>query len=334
MSELIQAKTVWQEQVEELQRQLQEIRPRLIEAEAQLAERLAAISAFEFKLRSRLEPLLKRVEKLDEEIRRLRREIRQLQEEGPQFEVDEGDEWLQKWRLGADHGAAAEGYRYRERPLTPEQPAPRLNEDDSAELKRLYRRLARRFHPDLTADADDRAYRTDMMMRINAAYATNDLARLQALALEPDSVSGSYSYSDQELVDALRRELESCQRRLREIGQELEKLARHESSRRMQQAERREAAGGDYFAEMWQELQKRLAQKRAERDNLESERESQREQVDELLAADDLADTIYDLGLEQALLDEDPTLAFEQWVYRGRNPLDWGDEDPFDDSYD
>lgn len=334
MSELIQAKTIWQEQVEALQRQLQEIRPRLIEAEAQLAERLAAISAFEFQLRSRLEPLLKRVEKLDEEIRRLRREIRQMQEEGPQFDLDEGDEWLKTWRLDADYGAAAEGYRYRERPLAPEKPTPRLTEDDSAELKRLYRRLARRFHPDLTASPDDRAYRTDMMMRINAAYANSDLERLLALALEPDSISGSYSYSDQELVDALRRELESCQRRLREIGQEMAKLERHESSRRMQQAEKRAAAGGDYFAEMWQELQRRLAQKRAERDNLESERESERDQVQELLAADDLAATIYDLGLEQALLDEDPTLAFERWVYRGRNPLDWGDGDPFDDSYD
>ena len=124
-SELIQAKTIWQEQVEALQRQLQEIRPRLIEAEANLAERLAAISAFEFKLRSRLEPLLKRVEKLDEEIRRLRSEIRRLQrEEGPQFDGDEADEWLKNWRLDAEHGAAASGeYRYRERPLT-YQPGP------------------------------------------------------------------------------------------------------------------------------------------------------------------------------------------------------------------
>ena len=335
-SELIQAKTIWQEQVEALQRQLQEIRPRLIEAEANLAERLAAISAFEFKLRSRLEPLLKRVEKLDEEIRRLRSEIRRLQrEEGPQFDGDEADEWLKNWQMDAEHGAAASGdYRYRERPLTPEKPTPRLSEDQSAELKRLYRRLARRFHPDLAPNEADRTYRTDMMMRINAAYAANDLERLQTLELEPDSISGTYHYSDQELVDALRRELESCQRRLRELEQELSRLERHESSRRMQQAEKLTAVGRDYFAEMWQDLQKQMARKRAERDNLESERESQRDRTVELLAMDDLADTIYDLGLEQALLDEDPTLAFEEWVYRGRNPLDWGEEDPYGDDYD
>jgi chromosome segregation ATPase len=333
VGELIQARTIWQEQVEEIQRQLQEVRPLLIEAEANLAERLAAIHAFEFKLRSRLEPLLKRVEKLDEEIRRLRADLRRLQEEGPQFEADEADEWLKKWRLDAEHGAAAAGgYRYRERPFASEQPAPQLSEDAGAELKQLYRQLARRFHPDLVLYADDRAYRTDMMMRINAAYAAGDLARLQKLALEPDSVSGEYYYTDQELVAALRRELESCQRRLLEIQQELGRLERHESSRRMQQADKLAAMGRDYFAEMWRDLQKQMAEKRAERDNLESEREEQRDHVDELLALDDLADTIYDLGLEQALLGEDATVVFEEWTYRGRNPLDWGNDD--DDSYD
>ena len=78
--ELAQTSNNWQKRVEELQTLLQEIRPRLVTAEAELSERLAIISAFEFQVRSRLEPLTRRMEKLDEEIGSLRRQLRHLQD--------------------------------------------------------------------------------------------------------------------------------------------------------------------------------------------------------------------------------------------------------------
>lgn len=326
-NQLIQAKTIWQEQVEALQRQLSELRPRLIEAEAQLAEQLAAISAFEFKLRSRLEPLMDRLEKLRAEITRLRRELRRLQDEGPKMESDEADEWLKDWRYDPEHEAAASGeYKYREH--TPREAPPKeLGKDEKATLKQLYRRLARRFHPDLGLDEADRAYRTQMMMRINAAYAARDLAQLQSLALEPDSVTGAYSYSDQELVDALRREVASCQRRLREIMRERLQLDSSESGRLLERANRLEKTGRDFYAEMAAEIHEQIDQKRVTRDVLEEQVAKAKETADEEVELEDFADAVYNLGLEQGFVDEDPTAAFEDWAYSGRNPLDWQNDD-------
>lgn len=56
------------------------------------------------------------------------------------------------------------------------------------QIKRLYRALARRFHPDLAADDADRARRTAIMIHINEVYAERDLGALLTLAEQPDAI--------------------------------------------------------------------------------------------------------------------------------------------------
>jgi hypothetical protein len=78
----------------------------------------------------------------------------------------------------------------RQRPKDPTLPsldddifesASRPNEDRDSKLKRLYRSLARRFHPDLAPDAKDRERRNRIMAQINAAYQEGDLDLLESL---------------------------------------------------------------------------------------------------------------------------------------------------------
>ncbi len=57
------------------------------------------------------------------------------------------------------------------------------------ELKRIYRQLVRRYHPDLTTDPAERERRNTLMADINAAYSQQDADALQALANQPDEVS-------------------------------------------------------------------------------------------------------------------------------------------------
>ncbi len=66
--------------------------------------------------------------------------------------------------------------------------AVQLGEDDEAELRRTYRELARRNHPDLVQDETERERREQRMVRINTAYRERDLEALRnLLTLSPSA---------------------------------------------------------------------------------------------------------------------------------------------------
>lgn len=330
-SELTATGDNWRERIAELQVLLEELRPELIEAEAQLADRLAAISAFEYKVRARLGPLSRRLDELQAEIDTLRRELRRYQAGSLLWdeEANPKDSAGEEWRF-EESAASAGDYRYRRQTEAP-RPAPggkRL-----VLLKQLYRQLARRFHPDLVLDEADRAYRTDMMMAINAAYAAGDLEALERLANEPDTISCE-PRSPEELIAAFQREVDHCRRRLAEIAAEMAMLENHDSARLMKRVEKAAAVGRDLLTELAADLRLRISEKMVERNVLETQLdEIEKEGVE--VSYDDLADIVYNLGLEQA--DEDNLFGTDNG-WRPRKPRPWDsndgqDEDEVDDVY-
>lgn len=321
---LVESDGNWREKVTELEALLDEVRPKLIEAETELADRLAQISAFEVKVRTRLEPLTKQLDKVDSEIKELRQQLRRLHQDfvtanGERDYFDEYD-----WVFNSKSAAASGEYRYREASYEP--PAAPLSEDDTTSLKQLYRQLARRFHPDLALDDADRAYRTKIMKAINAAYASGNVARLQELAQEPDSADRlEYAQTDQQLVQALYIELTRCHRRLKEIKEELARLETHKSARLMRRTEKAKAAGRDLLAELSYDLQTEIAHKRIERDVLKQQIEQFGQEESDYIS-DAFADAVYDLNLEGVFDDDDTTITL-----RWSEHFDW-DDDILDDS--
>lgn len=63
-----------------------------------------------------------------------------------------------------------------EGPLETSHPKPK-----NRNIKELYRKLARMYHPDMADNEDDRARRNHLMAMINEAYAEQDIEALQAL---------------------------------------------------------------------------------------------------------------------------------------------------------
>jgi hypothetical protein len=62
-------------------------------------------------------------------------------------------------------------------------------DEQRQELKRLYRQLARRYHPDLTTDPAERARRNRLMAEINNAYSERDIDALRTLAAQPEGAT-------------------------------------------------------------------------------------------------------------------------------------------------
>lgn len=293
----------WGEKITQLETQLDEIRPQLIEAEAELADRLAKISAFEFNVRTRLEPLTRRLEKIQAEIHEQRQLLRRLQEDlvTANGEKDFFDKY--GWVFNQESSAASGDYRYHEASAQP--PAAALDENDTTTLKQLYRQLARRFHPDLALDDADREYRTGIMKAINAAYAAGDVTRLEELVQEPDSADRlEYAHTNQQLIQAMYIELTRCHRRLTEIKAEIAQLENHKSFRLMRRAERAASNGRDLLDELYRELQNEIAHKLIERDVLKEQVELFDQETDDF-ADDAFADAVYDLSLEGLFDDDD-----------------------------
>lgn len=331
---LVQTTSDWRAQIKALQSLLEELHPKLIEAEARLADKMARISAFEFKLRTAIGPLVTRLEGLQAEIQALKKQLRQMQEAWffAQNEDEMGDWDPAEWQLGPDASATAEGnYRYMGPQVQP--PPQELSQDTQETIKKLYRQLARRFHPDLADNDADRAYHTEMMMRINAAYTTGDLEQLEMIAAEPDSVSHlDAAQTEQQLAEALMREVERCQRRLAEIEQELTRLALHRNARLLDRAERTTARGGDFLRATAVELQEIIAQKLVQRDVLQQQLENFDEE-ESGFATDDFADTIFDLRLEQ-VFEDNPDIEAESWSWRRRDRSFYDDEEDYIDEQD
>ncbi len=311
----------WREQVGQLQAELDFLLPQLVEAEAELAEQLAAINAFEFRLRAALSHLTRKLDALDVEIGELRRKLRLLGDAW--YDVDDSE--AAAWARG--RSATEEGeYKYHD-PIP--KPRPQQDEDTRAELKRLYRQLAHYYHPDMAIDEEDRAYRTQMMMAINAAYAAGDLQKLRQLADAPEMARHlQFEHPDQQLAEALLRELARIQARLAEIEEELARLAEHESAKMMGHMADAEGQGVDYIGGLGDRLGAEIERKMVDRDGLLGQLEAVQLGEDTAVSDDQFADIVAEVTLDSSF-DEAFPAEFERYIRKRQDGVYF--EEDFDD---
>ncbi|MBI3159767.1 MAG: J domain-containing protein [Chloroflexi bacterium] len=149
-----------------------------------------------------------RIAPLEERLRLLRRMLYEALEtqrgadevlDGPEdFELPEEDEEGEDPFAYRGRANGRNGHNGKNGKTLP----PKLEED----IRRLFRELAKRFHPDLTGDAEEKAWREQIMTRVNQAYTERDLETLTKLAEQPDRPVTQKKTREEE-VKALRKEL-------------------------------------------------------------------------------------------------------------------------------
>ena len=121
----------------------------------------------------------------------------------------------------------------------------------SEDLKKLYREIAKRIHPDLTTDEKERAHRNEIMAEANRAYEEGDEAKLRAILEEwessPDTVKGEGVGA--ELVRVIRK-VHQVQNRLSEMEIQIAQLKESELSQLKAKAEEATREGRDLLKEM------------------------------------------------------------------------------------
>jgi len=136
---------------------------------------------------------------------------------------------------------------------------PNLRFEPSDRLRKLYRKAARKFHPDLTTDPNEKARRHKILTQINSAYEECDEERIRQILndwrVSPDQVEGEDTAA--ELVRVIRT-IALVQKRLATIKDEIEGLRQGELSQLKSQVEEATAAGRDLLAEMAARVTERI----------------------------------------------------------------------------
>ena len=228
-------------------------------AEADLAKQLAEATGFQEIVRARLRPLSDHLDELEEEIRSYERRLEQLK----------------KSRLYDDNYPSIEE-QIRENQAAGSDiliPVAR-DRDDAMQIRRLYHRLARKYHPDLAQDQLDEVSRNNRMAALNEAYASGSIVEL--IALSDSSTIEAYSRSGDDrtlemLIEALEIELSRINRRLIEIEEERNNLHNHPIVQLSLQVKLARLNGQNLLSEMAVDLERQIESKTAQRDRLREE---------------------------------------------------------------
>jgi len=129
----------------------------------------------------------------------------------------------------------------------------------AAELKQLYRRLARLLHPDLAQGDGERRRLGELMSKVNAAWAAQDRAALELMAEKVGAGEPPGDLTVEERQAHLARRREQLTRVASSLRRERERLARTETARLWREASARREAGRDLLIEEEAALQAEAA---------------------------------------------------------------------------
>lgn len=171
----------------------------LAQLERDLARLRDAVTGFEALAQARLGELFAELRRLEGATADFSHRVARLRAALDTRDLDELDLEDDDLLTGASFGASgARGI-----PRGPHVPAAarRWLATEAAEAKRLYIDLAKRLHPDLARDDEERQRRERIMQRVNEAFRLRDLAGLRAVHLE--SIAEDPGWAERPVTDRL-----------------------------------------------------------------------------------------------------------------------------------
>jgi len=136
--------------------------------------------------------------------------------------------------------------------------------EPTPDLKETYRRLAKRHHPDLADSEEDVARRTELMAKINAAYAAGDLDALLRIErdaqMAPEAVKGHDVAA--ELMRTIRK-IHQVESRMADIDRRIVDIKRGDDWRLYVQWKQLQENGIDLLEQLCEDLRNQIAAERA-----------------------------------------------------------------------
>lgn len=227
MSTLILSQQSEEHNLQKRREELAQLEAELSERESELADIKSSLTGFESRYLSLVGHRYDELAKIEKEIARL---------QGLDFDEDYNGDSLAEDEVGCGQN--------------------RLHSD---KLKKLYKEVARKFHPDLTSCPQERQHRHQLMIEVNHAYESGAEHRLQELleagaSLEAVETSGANSA---EMILLIRKIAEARQR-LAEIKTDIADITSSEVYKLKLRIENAEALEIDLFADLLSQVDRQI----------------------------------------------------------------------------
>jgi hypothetical protein len=238
-----------------LQDELAQKQERVADLELELFDAWSDLRRFESEVEGRLGASRRRLAELEKELAQARRQAARRAQWGeradsPDFPLDAAEQFERAWR--------------QEAPAQPVSPKAIEDEDSRAEVKSLYRKLAKRFHPDLTTDAAEKSWREKVMAEVNQAYAAADLGALRTLDKRPDRSVELAPKTREQVMTEIAAEIRRLDRLIPQLESELNRVIQSPSVQLKLETTMAKRQGRDLLGEMASELRVEIARLEAE----------------------------------------------------------------------
>ncbi|HLF80289.1 MAG TPA: J domain-containing protein [Anaerolineales bacterium] len=237
-----------------LRSELAQLQEGIAQIELDLFDTRAKLALFERDLEARVRPLERRLQALQSDLSQARHRAERRAQWGARLEAEELPDVVEQFHKAWTPGETPPAPK----PSTPLPPA------DQEQLKRQFRELAKRFHPDLSPDPGQKLWRQEMMGKVNAAYAAGDLAELQRLAQQPDQPPPEQPQSREGVLVKLSGEIRRLSALQIGLKNELDRLLRSQTVQLQLEVSMARLDGRDMLGEIASDLQLQIARAEAE----------------------------------------------------------------------
>jgi len=232
-------------ELRELRAALATRQERVAQLELELFDMRAEIASFELEMEKRLGLLQRHIGRLEKQIQEARRVAARRAQWGnradsPDIPEDVVEQFRKTWRRSEEHTT------------TPLKKT--INEATKEELKALYRKLAKRFHPDLVTDLAEKSWRQEQMAKVNKAYSELDMKTLLAFEENLDWRQTAPVKSREAEINGLYSEIKRLDGLIDDLERDLKSQINSDTVKLMLEASIARRAGQDLIRSMEKEL--------------------------------------------------------------------------------
>ncbi len=247
-----QVQALEDEELQALRAEIVRAREYLAVLEVELFNTHSALDTFQRRFNARIAPLERRLAHLQAQLQHALAARHQHENAPePEFKRAEGGKT-------GENGRADEEKFYTADDASVDENG-KLDPATEEELRALFRELAKRFHPDLVRDPEEKQRREEVMTQVSQAYAAKDIEALRKLSRRPDLETERKSHTRRKQKEILRAELEYLNEKIVELEQRCRALDQSPAMQLRMEVNMARQAGRDLLSDMAAHLEERIA---------------------------------------------------------------------------